>query len=160
MTKGRAVLALLLLAGVLWIVASQAWGSAAPGAAGPSGVAEVAGEEATGHPVLTACAAIIAVASLLLAMMGRVGRIVVCVLVALVGAGAALTALTTTGPTVPVVLATTAGAAIVAVAVWTAVVSPRWTVSSRYDRDSAPGASADDDPAAAWDALSRGEDPS
>jgi hypothetical protein len=154
MTKGRAVLALLLLAGVLWIVASQAWGSAAPGAAGPSGVAEVAGEEATGHPVL------IAVASLLLAMMGRVGRIVVCVLVALVGAGAALTALTTTGPTVPVVLATTAGAAIVAVAVWTAVVSPRWTVSSRYDRDSAPGASADDDPAAAWDALSRGEDPS
>jgi hypothetical protein len=136
MTKGRAVLALLLLAGVLWIVASQAWGSAAP------------------------CAAIIAVASLLLAMMGRVGRIVVCVLVALVGAGAALTALTTTGPTVPVVLATTAGAAIVAVAVWTAVVSPRWTVSSRYDRDSAPGASADDDPAAAWDALSRGEDPS
>jgi hypothetical protein len=58
------------------------------------------------------------------------------------------------------VLTVATGAAIVAVAVWTAVVSRGWRVTSRYDRQTAPADPADDDPTSAWDALSRGEDPS
>lgn len=162
MTKGRSVVALLALAGILWILATRSWGADVPGAAtGPSGVAAVSGDDTVSHPVLTACAAVLAVASLLLAMLGRIGRIVVCVLIAAVGGGAILTALSTSAPATTVWLTAAAGAAVVAVAVWTAVVSPRWQVSGRYDRQAdTSNASDDDDPAAAWDALSRGEDPS
>ena len=98
MTKGRAVILLLVLAGVLWILAAQSWGAAAQAPTGPAGVAEVAGEEEGGHPVLTACAAIIAVAALLLALLGRIGRIVVCGLIAAVGAGALLTGAASSAP--------------------------------------------------------------
>lgn len=162
MTKGRSVVALLVLAGLLWMLATRDWGAQVPGAStGPSGVAEVAGDDTTSHPVLTACAAVLAVAALLLAMLGRIGRIVVCVLIAAVGAGALLTAVSSAAPAATIWLTALAGAAVVAVAVWTGIVSPRWQVSGRYDRqaDSAR-ATEDDDPAAAWDALSRGEDPS
>ena len=160
MTKGRAVILLLVLAGVLWILAAQSWGAAAQAPTGPAGVAEVAGEEEGGHPVLTACAAIIAVAALLLALLGRTGRIVVCDLIAAVGAGALLTGAASSAPMHLAVLAVATGAAIVAVAVWTAVVSRGWRVTSRYDRQTAPADVADDDPTSTWDALSRGEDPS
>lgn len=162
MTKGRSVVALLVLAGILWILATRPWGAEFTGAAtGPSGVAQVAGDESSSHPVLTACAAVLAVAALLLAMLGRIGRIVVCVLIAAVGAGAVLTAVSSAAPALTVWLTALAGTAIVAVAVWTSVVSPRWQVSGRYDRQADSASSTDDDdPAAAWDALSRGEDPS
>lgn len=160
MTKGRAVILLLVLAGVLWILAAQSWGAAAQAPTGPAGVAEVAGEEEGGHPVLTACAAIIAVASLLLALLGRAGRIVVCVLIAAVGAGALLTGVSSSAPVHLVVLTAATGALIVAAAVWTAVVSRGWRVTSRYDRQATAADPEDDDPTTAWDALSRGEDPS
>lgn len=160
MTRGRAVVLLLLLAGALWILASQSWGGAPQAAGGPAGVADVAAEDAAGHPVLTACAAVVAVASLLLAMLGQVGRVVVCTLLALVGAGALLTAVTSGGPVPMVLLTAAAGAGVAVVAVWTAIAGRGWRTSSRYERRTDAPQDADDDPAAAWDALSRGEDPS
>lgn len=162
MTKGRAMLVLLALAGVLWALAARPWGAEGPGAGGPAGVADVSGDESSSHPVLTACAAVVAVATLLLAMLGRVGRIVVCVLLAAVGVGAILTATSSAAPASTLWMTAIAGTAVVVVSVWTAVVSPRWQVSGRYDRqtDGAQTPVDDDDPAAAWDALSRGEDPS
>lgn len=163
MTKGRAVVVLLGLAGALWILATRPWGVEGPGAAaGPSGVAEVASDEGGSHPLITASAAVLAVSALLLAMLGRIGRIVVCVLIGAIGAGVVLTALSSQAPAVTLWPTAGAGAAVLATAVWSAVASPRWRISGRYDRQTeTTGASIDaDDPAAAWDALSRGEDPS
>ena len=163
MTKGRAVVVLLILAGLVWILASRPWGVDPAGAGtGPSGVAEVGGEEGGSHPLLTASAAVLAVASLLLAMLGRVGRVVVCVLIGAVGVGVILTAVSSQAPAATLVLTIAAGAGVLVTAVWSAVASRRWQVSGRYDRqtDTAAPTAEEDDPAAAWDALSRGEDPS
>ncbi|SMY10953.1 Trp biosynthesis-associated membrane protein [Brevibacterium jeotgali] len=164
MTKGRAVVVLLVLAGAVWILATLPWGVEAPGAGtGPSGVAEVAGEDGSGsHPLLSASAAVLAVAALLLAMLGRIGRIVVCVLIGAVGVGVVLTAVSSQAPATTLVPTIAAGAGVLVAAVWSAVASLGWRVSGRYDRqtDTAAPQADDDDPAAAWDALSRGEDPS
>lgn len=163
MTKGRAVVILLALAGVVWILATRPWGveGSAPGA-GPSGVAEVAADEGGSHPLLTASAAVLAVSALLLAMLGRIGRIVVCVLIGAVGAGVVLTAVSSQAPAATLWPTVAAGAAVLATAGWSAVASLQWHVSGRYDRqtESGGGSVDEDDPAAAWDALSRGEDPS
>lgn len=163
MTKGRAVVVLLVLAGAVWILATRPWGIDPAGTgAGPTGVAEVGGEEGGSHPLLTASAAVLAVAALLLAMLGRIGRMVVCVLIGAVGAGVVLTAVSSHAPAATLVPTIAAGAAVLITAVWSAAASLTWRVSSRYDRqtDTSAPAAEDDDPAAAWDALSRGEDPS
>lgn len=163
MTKGRAVVILLVLAGAVWILATRPWGVDASGAGtGPSGVATVAGEDGGSHPLLTASAAVMAVSALLLAMLGRIGRIVVCVLIGAVGVGVVLTAVSSQAAAATVVPTIAAGAGVLVTAVWSAVASLQWQVSGRYDRqtDSAAPTAEDDDPAAAWDALSRGEDPS
>ncbi len=163
MTKGRAVVLLLVLAGAVWILATRPWGVESPGAGtGPSGVAEVAGDEGGSHPLLTASAAVLAVSALLLAMLGRIGRVVVCVLIGAVGAGVVLTAVSSQAPAATVVPTIAAGAGVLATAAFSAVASLRWQVSGRYDRQTETAApiAAEDDPAAAWDALSRGEDPS
>ncbi|MGO1397506.1 MAG: Trp biosynthesis-associated membrane protein [Brevibacterium yomogidense] len=163
MTKGRAVIILLILAGAVWILATRPWGiDPAGGGTGPSGVAEVGGEEGASHPLLTASAAVLAVAALLLAMLGRIGRIVVCVLIGAVGVGVVLTAVSSQAPPATLIPTIAAGVGVLVAAVWSAVASLGWQVSGRYDRQThtaAPHAD-EDDPAAAWDALSRGEDPS
>jgi hypothetical protein len=59
-------------------------------------------------------------------------------------------------PTVAVAV----GLLVVAAAGWLAATSGRWArPSARHDRDAAAGPVAPDDDRAAWDALTRGQDP-
>ncbi len=165
MTKARGVLLLLAAAALLWIVASQTWIAAAPEATGTvPGVAQAAAESPENSPVLVACAAIVAVAALLLALLERVGRWVVGMLAVLAALGYAATALAVVlGPAAHTGWAAAGlvlGGAVAATAAWVTWTSGRWQASARYDR-SAAGADPDDpgdDPARTWDALSRGED--
>lgn len=133
---------------------------------GPAGVADGApGASGTeGSPVLTAQAAAFGVTALLLAMLGTVGRRITGVLMVLLGFGYA-------GAGIGIALgqdatpwAWAAAAAGFAAAVAAGIVGfgrTQWRSSQKFERaDIAEGeADPDDDPAAAWDALSRGEDP-
>ncbi|WP_051297707.1 Trp biosynthesis-associated membrane protein [Brevibacterium album] len=164
LTKGRTLLALLVLAGALWYLSGLPWTS--PGATAPTpvpGVAEVTGpDETVGSPLLTAAAAVLAVSALLLAMLGRAGRYVVFGLVGLIGAGCAGVALAAAGsaPAASVWPTAAAGVLVLALAVCAGAASRHWKASARYERARTAPADPEDDPTAAWDALSRGEDPS
>lgn len=176
LTRSRAVLVLLALAGLMWIVSAQTWipAEANPAAGVPGVAAEVGTSDTATSPVLAACAAVVAVTALLLVMFGKVGRLVVTGLTALAALGYAAVGLgdvlageaTTAWPYVGIVL----GVLGAVVAIGVGLGSRSWQASvSRYDRDTSaaggPGEPEDDpgedvDPTRAWDSLSRGEDPS
>jgi MFS family permease len=162
MTKSRGVLIVLIIAAALWALTISAWQAGAVGdTLGPSGVAEFTDDTNSGtSPVATACVAIIAVTGLLAAMLGKVGRFVVLGLAAVAALGYGVTALTAAsapGATSwPIVAAVAAGIGIIGI-IWVATASAKWTNSNRYAR-TAEAADGEFDSAAAWDALSRGED--
>ncbi|WP_349827953.1 Trp biosynthesis-associated membrane protein [Brevibacterium litoralis] len=181
LTRTRAVLLLLALAGVLWAIASQDW---VPATADPSrdipGVAEVTSTRPRGSgasdsaltSVLTACAAVTGVGALLVVMLGRVGRWVVCGLVAACGLGYAVLGVTTlaggAGSPWPA-LGILAGLLAAGGAVSVGLSGNSWTErASRYEVNhtepaagSSEAAEDDDDidPTRAWDDLTRGDDP-
>ncbi|WP_309130155.1 Trp biosynthesis-associated membrane protein [Brevibacterium sp.] len=166
MSKSRGVLIVLLLAGILWALSLSTWQAGPPGGGtlGPAGVATPE-QDAAGQasPVATACVAVIAVCGLLAAMLGRLGRLVVLGLAGLAALGYAATALSTTfqpGSTGWAVAGILAGVCAAGVIVTVAFASARWTNSNRYDRDARTAATPEEfDSTAAWDALSRGDDP-
>jgi len=168
LTRGRAVLGLLVLAGISWIVAGRDWTAQAAQTAEVPGVAAPGAAADSGSPLLTACAAIVAVCALLLAMLGRGGRWVISAIVVLAGIGYAAVAVQTlvaprgalTGwPWAGLAI----GVVIAAAGVLSGIAAGHWQRSNRYDRPAGGAAQTDDpseDPTSAWDALSRGEDPS
>lgn len=167
LTRARSVLLFLVCAGLLWIIAGRQWSEETAPASQVPGVAAVGSASSTGSGVLTACAAVVAVCALLLAMLSTVGRWVVCVLAALAAAVYCIAAISAlTGSEQPLTawpwVGLAAGLCTIAAAVTVAVAGREWTVSKRYSRTSETDTdqSPQDDPTGAWDALSRGEDPS
>jgi hypothetical protein len=164
LTKGRSVVLQLVLAGALWFLSGRPWtAETVDPATQVPGVAQTAAASGeTGHPLLTAAAAVLAVSSLLLAMLSRVGRYVVLGLTGLTGLGALAVgaAAAGTAPAASVWPTVAVGALTVVFAVCAARASGSWQTSSRYERSAAAPADPEEDPTAAWDALSRGEDPS
>ncbi|WP_181273483.1 Trp biosynthesis-associated membrane protein [Brevibacterium oceani] len=162
MTKSRGVLIVLIIAAALWALTISAWQAGAVGdTLGPSGVAEVTDEtNSQASPVATACVAIIAVTGLLAAMLGKIGRFVVLGLAAVAAVGYGITALTAAGApgatSWPIIAAVASGIGVIGI-IWVATASATWTNSNRYAR-TAEAADGEFDSAAAWDALSRGED--
>lgn len=162
MSKSRGVLIVLVIAAALWALTISDWqAGAVSDTLGPTGVAEVTDDSSSkASPVATACVAIIAVTGLLAAMLGKVGRFVVLGLAAVAALGYGITALTTAaapGATSWAIIAAVASGIGVIGIIWVASSSARWTNSNRYAR-SAEAADGEFDSAAAWDALSRGED--
>lgn len=167
MTRGRAVLALLVASGLMWVVSTRTWAqNTVSSAQTVPGVAGSAEQQSNNSPLLLACAAVVAVCALLLAMLSGFGRWIVCGLSALAGlgyAGMAVSLLagperTTAWPAVGIAIGVLAAAA----SIWVAMSVGGWHASSRFERAGthAGAPSPDTDPASAWDALSRGEDPS
>lgn len=180
MTRGRSILILLLLAGLIYLAGTQTWV-----------VAELAGERSEisggeGQPVQQALALAGVVAVLFFALSGRIGRWITAIVLALIGVGsiavaaqaladpAGLTATTLVEATGLATrpesaeatawpwLAIVAGGLLTLAAPTVAQLSKHWKARvRRFERADAPGgAEPEDDPAASWDALSRGEDPS
>lgn len=168
MTKTRGIIALLVAAGLLWIVAERTWIPDTSGTASAvPGVAQTAAEAPADSPVLLACAGVVAVCALLLGLLGSPGRRVVSAVALLASLGYGATALVTVlgsaSHTAWPVAGLALGVAVAAVAGWVGWSSGRWHASARYDRhatgDGADGADGEEtDPARTWDALSRGED--
>ncbi|OFS27173.1 Trp biosynthesis-associated membrane protein [Brevibacterium sp. HMSC07C04] len=167
MTRGRSVLLLLVIAGILWFISTRELVMLTPaGSTGPVGVAngEPAASEGGGSPVLAAQAAAFAVTALLLAMLGTLGRRITGILMVLLGfgyAGASLGIALGQDATPWAWTAVVAGLAAAAAAGFVGFGRDQWRTSQKFERaGTAEGeAHPDDDPAAAWDALSRGEDP-
>ncbi len=167
MTRGRSVLLLLAAAGILWFISTRELVTMTGAVnTGPAGVADGAPGDSGGggSPVLTAQAAAFAVTALLLAMLGTVGRRITGVLMVLLGFGYAGTGIGIALGQDATPWAWAAAAAGFAAAVAAGIVGfgrTQWRNSQKFERaDIAEGeADPDDDPAAAWDALSRGEDP-
>lgn len=167
MTRGRSVLLLLAAAGILWFISTRELVTMTGAVnTGPAGVADgTPGDSGGGgSPVLTAQAAAFAVTALLLAMLGTVGRRITGVLMVLLGFGYAGTGIGIALGQDATAWAWAAAAAGFAAAVAAGIVGfgrAQWRNSQKFERaDIAEGeADPDDDPAAAWDALSRGEDP-
>lgn len=167
MTRGRSVLLLLAAAGILWFISTRELVTLTGAVStGPAGVADGApgASGGGGSPVLTAQAAAFGVTALLLAMLGTVGRRITGVLMALLGFGYAGTGIGIALGQDATPWAWAAAAAGFAAAVAAGIVGfgrTQWRSSQKFERAGiAEGeADPDDDPAAAWDALSRGEDP-
>ncbi|MCQ9366863.1 Trp biosynthesis-associated membrane protein [Brevibacterium sp. 91QC2O2] len=162
MTKGRGVLALLVAAGLMWIVASRPWTPAVvDNAQTIAGVAGTSTSQAGTSPLLIACAAIVAVCALLLALLRGFGRQVMGVLAGLAGLGfaaEAIAVLAASGATAWPWAGLVLGLLTAGTAGWVCAAARTWKTSSRYERTTV--GSDPDDPAATWDALSRGDDPS
>lgn len=159
--RSHVIIGLLVCAAALWFVAGRPLTGAAATAPSIEGVAAVeGGEESASDPLLLACAGVLAVSGLLVGMTGLFGRIIVLSLSGVVGvfvvalSGAAFTADGATGwPLAGIAVGLAAGF----LSGFGAAASTSWTTSSRYSRDAADD--EDEDPVSAWDALSRGEDP-
>ena len=178
--RGRAAAVVLLAAVVTALVAVPTWLTAYGSSALELDVpVEIAGTRAA--PGLVAAALVLAAAGAALALVGRAGRWVVAVVVA--GAGVLVVAssvgvlLDPSAAAVAAVaeatgvgrvsgevevgpwpwFAVVVGAASVALAPWLLRVSRTWSGSRRHEV--AQATTAPDDERAAWDALSRGDDP-
>ncbi|WP_231441068.1 Trp biosynthesis-associated membrane protein [Brevibacterium zhoupengii] len=163
MTKTRGVLLVLILAGALWAISLASWQAGVTGdTLGPAGVADVSEDTSSqASPVATACVAIIAVTGLLSAMLGKIGRFVVLGFASLAAVGYGITALqsvSSPGATAWPIVGLCAAAIALIVIVYVAFSSASWTNSNRYARTAEAGGE-EFDPAATWDALSRGDDP-
>jgi uncharacterized membrane protein (TIGR02234 family) len=184
--RRRAILVVLALALLTLLTAVPVWlrtsGSTALQGEVP---VSVAGTQAA--PGIPAAALVLLSAGVAIGLVGRAGRWVLVGAVALSGALAVVSAaLVLADPgepartavaaatgvetlVTPVALslwpsvAVAVGLLVVAAAGWLAATSGRWARPSarhdRDDRDAAAGAVAPDDDRAAWDALSRGQDP-
>jgi len=175
-----AVVVLLLLAGALGVVAIPTWVTTSARTA-LRGVIEVAVSGTQAAPAVAAVALMLLAAAAAVGLVGRVGRWVVVAVVALGGAVVVSSSVAVVAdPAVPaaaVVRATTGvarlagpatltaapyvaiglGAAVLLAAGWLAATSAAWARPSR--RHEVAGAAGPDDDRSAWDALSRGDDP-
>ena len=177
--RGRAILVVLVTAGVVFAVAAPAWvravGSTALVAHVPVAISGTRASTAVG-----AAALVLLAAGGALSLVGRAGRWVVAVVVIAAGilvAGSALAVIVDPIPvataavaeqtgagalsgavrlTVFPYLATVVGVVVVAVGGFVARVSGAWATSARHD---VTAAAAPDDDQSAWDALTRGDDP-
>lgn len=182
-TRTRTLLALLALGGTALGAASATWIATEVTTALEAGVAVSAtGNDAA--PAVSAAGLVLLACGPALALTGRVGRYVVLAVAALAGAGvlagalavvadragagraAAADAAGVTDLTAPVTLTAwpwataAAGALAILVALAATVAARRWPEASRrHERDAGEPAAEDDRPAADWDALTRGEDP-
>ncbi len=186
--RGRARWVLVLLTGGLLLAAGAlpVWVRAA-GRSALTGEVPVLVTGSAAAPAVPAAALVVLAAGVAVPLAGRLGRWLVVLVVGGAGAlaaGAAVAVLVDPGPAARVAAAagtgvtglarpatTTAwpwltvlvGAALVALAAALARASSRWTVrAGRYERGRpAPGTAVEppDDDRAAWDALTRGEDP-
>lgn len=163
MTKSRGVLLIILIAAALWAIGLAQWQAGTVGAdtMGPAGVAQAVADQTTGaSPIATSCVAIIAVTGLLSAMFARIGRFVVLGIGALAGVGYIITAaaaISAPGATAWPIIALLAGIVATVGVGFVLVTSAKWTGSNRYSR-AAEAEGEDFDSAAAWDALSRGDE--
>lgn len=162
MKKSTAGIALLVCAGLMWVLGSQNWGAEVGAPADlPAGVSRIGDTASRGQPVLTALAAVSAVASVLFFLVGKAGRWVVAGLYAAGGLAFALIAATTSGAGNLRWLGLALGVCAAGVALYVARASATWATSSKYDRDTGGDDSAGQpDAVSDWDTLSRGEDPS
>lgn len=167
MTRGRSVLLLLVLAGAMWLVSTRELTAAPVGnPTDPLGVAggDPSSGQSSGSPILTAIAAAYAVTALLLAMLGTVGRRVVGVLMVLLGLGFAGSGLGTAlgaDATAWAWAAVAVGVIAAVVGGWIGFGRNEWHANQKFERTARSDSESDPeaDPTAAWDALSRGEDP-
>lgn len=182
MTRRRTVLAALVLGGLVLAVAAGTWveATAQAGLGGPQPLS-VSGNDAA--PGVAAAALALLAAGVAAGLVGRVGRWVVVAVLA-VGSGvvaassvgvlldpaspAGSAAATATGvatlvgtpqTSVLVLLAVALGVLGVVFAVLVAVAGGGWAGDRRHERSSAaPREASEDDPAALWDSLTRGDD--
>lgn len=156
MKRSTAVVALIVLAGLMWLLASRNWGSQAV-AGLPTGVEVGVAKSAASQPVLTAVAGVCAILGLLVALVGKVGRWVVSGVYAVGAVAFAVVSVTQVQAGMLRWLGLGLGVLALAVSVFVAVISPRWGTTHKYERNTAGGKG---DAVSDWDALSRGEDPS
>lgn len=186
-SRRTTVLAALVCCGALAAMTRASWAQAlGADLTGASRGVEVAGHQAA--PAVLALAVVGVAASLATTLSSAWVRFVTGPVLILVGAGSAITALRVhadapaasvsavaeqTGvsgggleaePTVWPVLAALVAALVLVSGVAVLVFGGRWPRRSKYQRDAAATASLPEDPtedpAATWDALSRGDDPS
>ncbi|MDM7856368.1 Trp biosynthesis-associated membrane protein [Cellulomonas alba] len=182
--RGRAVLLLLLLAGATAVSALPTW-FVAHGTEALHGTVDVRVSGTDAAPAVLAAALVLAASALAAALVGRAGRWVVALVVAVAGVlvvaatigvvrdpvasvheavagatgvGQVVGGVTTTAwPWVAVTL----GAVAVVVGAWLPRAARAWArPSRRHEQAAAPARGAErPDERSAWDALSRGEDP-
>lgn len=156
MKRSTAVIALLVCAGIMWVLGSQNWGAEVANQT-PAGVQEVGSETVTNR-VGIALAAVAAVLAVLLAMMGRFGRWVVTVMYALSAIVFAVVAVAQTDAGVLRWAGLAVGVLGAGLSLFIARESGNWTTRNKYDRD-ARASHEEPDAVSDWDALTRGEDP-
>ncbi|QAY70870.1 Trp biosynthesis-associated membrane protein [Xylanimonas protaetiae] len=184
LTRGRAALLLVVLGALVLATAGPAWVHARTATAlDPSVAVAVTGGAAA--PAVNAAAFVVVAAGLALALVGRRARWVVLAVVAAsgvlvaassvgvalhpddvaaAGAGESVGVTDLTAPATVTAwpwLAAVVGVLVVVAAVATGVLARRWTAtSSRHERTpAAPGPDRTVDSHDAWDALTRGSDP-
>ena len=156
MKRSTAVVALLVCAGVMWVLGSQNWGAEVVNQT-PTGVQDVGSETVTNR-VGIALAAVSAVLAVLLAMVGRIGRWVVTVMYALSALIFAVVAVTQEGAGFVRWAGLAVGVLGAGLSLFIARGSGNWTTRNKYDRD-AHTSTDEPDSVSDWDALTRGEDP-
>ena len=177
--RGRAILGVLVTAGVVFAVATPAWvraaGSTALVAHVPVAISGTRASTAVG-----AAALVLLAAGGALSLVGRAGRWVVAFVVIAAGilvAGSALAVIVDPVPVATTIvaeqtgagalsgavqltvfpyLATVVGVAVVVVGGFVVRVSGAWATSARHE---VAATAAPDDDHSAWDALTRGDDP-
>jgi len=154
--RSTAVVALLVCAGVMWVLGSQNWGAEVVNQT-PEGVQDV-GSEAVTNRVGIALAAVAAVLAVLLAMVGRFGRWVVAVMYALSSMVFAVVAVAQTDAGILRWAGLAVGVLGAGLSLFIARGSGNWTTRNKYDRD-AHTSTDEPDSVSDWDALTRGEDP-
>lgn len=156
MKRSTAVVALLVCAGVMWVLGSQNWGAEVVTQT-PEGVQGVGSETVTNR-VGIALAAVSAVLAILLAMVGRIGRWVVTIMYALSAVIFAVVAVTQEGAGFVRWVGLAVGVLGAGLSLFIARASANWTTRNKYDRD-AHTFTDEPDSVSDWDALTRGEDP-
>lgn len=183
--RGRAVLLLLLLAGATAISALPTW-FVAHGTEALHGTVDVRVSGTDAAPAVLAAALVLAASALAAALVGRVGRWVVALVVAVAGVLVAASTIAVVRDPVAAVheevaqatgvgqvvgdvtttawpwVAVACGVLAVLAGVWLPRASRSWArPSRRHEKPAAAAPSGDGRPdeRSAWDALSRGEDP-
>lgn len=178
-SRGRAILVVLVTAGIVFAAAAPAWVRTEGSTALDAHVAiAISGTRAS--TAIGAAALVLLAAGGALSLVGRVGRWVVVAVVVAAGILVTATALGVIADPVPIATAAAAeqtgagalsgpvrltafpyvaavvGVAVVAVGAFVARVSGAWSTSSRHDVRTT---TVPDDDHSAWDALTRGDDP-
>jgi hypothetical protein len=180
--RGRALLVLLVLAGVTALVHVPTW-LTATGTSALLGEVTVAASGRQVAPAGLASAVVLLAAAAALGLVGRIGRWVVAVVVASAGVLVTASALAVLRDPVEAVrpaavdatgvgslvgpvaasawpaVAVGVGVLGVVVAAWLVRAGRSWVGPSRRYESSSGGAAPVDDERTAWDALSRGDDP-